>query len=266
MDDRNRRDRMRRDTEQNRRSPDYLGSRQAEQFDDSTSYAQDDGWSDSEQYGRQRGERARPVGLYYEEYVVRAPRRDRQREERDDSEALAARNERFGPARYDNGSSYYTSESQGGRDFSGPSRLGGYGGFGSGAGSSSSGFARPQHSDRPRTRDWWDRTTDEVASWFGDDEAARRRKMDHRGHGPSDYTRSDDRIREDINDNLTDDWAVDARKVSVKVENGEVTLSGTVPTRLQKRRAEDCAEEASGVKHVQNNLRVEESSSPGASG
>jgi hypothetical protein len=33
-----------------------------------------------------------------------------------------------------------------------------------------------------------------------------------------------------------------------------------VSTRLQKRRAEDCAEDVSGVKHVQNNLRVEEQS------
>jgi hypothetical protein len=29
---------------------------------------------------------------------------------------------------------------------------------------------------------------------------------------------------------------------------------------LQKRRAEDCAEGVSGVKHVQNNLRVQEQS------
>ena len=39
-----------------------------------------------------------------------------------------------------------------------------------------------------------------------------------------------------------------------------VTLDGTVSTRLQKRRAEDCAEDVSGVKHVQNNLRVQEQS------
>ncbi len=36
-----------------------------------------------------------------------------------------------------------------------------------------------------------------------------------------------------------------------------MTLDGTVSTRLQKRRAEDCAEDVSGVKHVQNNLRVQ---------
>ena len=61
-----------------------------------------------------------------------------------------------------------------------------------------------------------------------------------------------------MNENLTNDWAVDARNVRVKVENGEVTLDGTVSTRLQKRRAEDCAEDVSGVKHVQNNLRVQD--------
>ena len=39
-----------------------------------------------------------------------------------------------------------------------------------------------------------------------------------------------------------------------------ITLDGTVPTRDQKRRAEDCVEDISGVRHVQNNLRVQERS------
>jgi osmotically-inducible protein OsmY len=58
----------------------------------------------------------------------------------------------------------------------------------------------------------------------------------------------------------SDDWGVDASNITVAVNNGEVTLDGTVSTRLQKRRAEDCAEDVSGVKHVQNNLRVQEQS------
>ena len=37
----------------------------------------------------------------------------------------------------------------------------------------------------------------------------------------------------------------------------EVTLTGTVDSREAKRRAEDCAEAISGVKNVQNNLRVQ---------
>lgn len=107
-------------------------------------------------------------------------------------------------------------------------------------------------------RGFLDRASDEVMSWFGDEEAARRREMDHRGHGPSDYTRSDDRICEDVNDRLTDDWRVDARHISVSVEGGEVTLNGKVPNRDAKRRAEDCVESISGVRHVQNNLRVDD--------
>jgi osmotically-inducible protein OsmY len=41
------------------------------------------------------------------------------------------------------------------------------------------------------------------------------------------------------------------------VKDGEVTLNGTVSSRGLKRRAEDLAELASSVAHVQNNLRVE---------
>lgn len=115
-------------------------------------------------------------------------------------------------------------------------------------------------------RGFFARAGDEIASWFGDEDAARRREQDYRGHGPSDYTRSDERIREDVNDKLTDDPRVDARRISVAVDKGEVTLSGTVGSREAKRRAEDCIDRISGVKHVQNNLRVEERSLSGSSG
>lgn len=124
---------------------------------------------------------------------------------------------------------------------------GGYSGTGSYGNSDPRGFA--------------DRAIDEVRSWFGDDDAQRRREEDHRGRGPSDYTRSDERIREDANDRLTEDPRVDARSISVMVTDGEVTLSGTVNNRMDKRRAEDCVEAISGVKHVQNNLRVKSGSS-----
>ncbi|MGK9170958.1 BON domain-containing protein [Inquilinus limosus] len=77
-----------------------------------------------------------------------------------------------------------------------------------------------------------------------------------RGRGPRGYTRSDERIREDVCDRLTDDPAVDASEIEVTVSNSEVTLTGMVNSRDQRRRAEDCAEQVSGVDHVQNNLRV----------
>ncbi len=59
-------------------------------------------------------------------------------------------------------------------------------------------------------RGWWDRTKDEVRSWMGDESAERRRQADHYGRGPKGYTRSDERIREDVSDRLMEDWEVDA--------------------------------------------------------
>jgi len=78
----------------------------------------------------------------------------------------------------------------------------------------------------------------------------------HRGKGPKGYKRSDERIKEDINDRLSDDPRIDASEIEVTVTNGEVTLSGTVENRQDRRHAEDLAEAVSGVSYVQNNLRV----------
>lgn len=80
------------------------------------------------------------------------------------------------------------------------------------------------------------------------------------GKGPKGYVRSDERIREDVCDCLTDDPHLDATSVEVKVKNGEVTLSGTVDSRDAKRHAEELIERVSGVKDVQNSLRVQETS------
>jgi len=78
----------------------------------------------------------------------------------------------------------------------------------------------------------------------------------HRGRGPRGYRRSDDRIREDVCDLLTDDPRIDATDIEVVVENGELTLSGTVSTRDEKRRAEDLVENLPGVRDVHNRLRT----------
>ncbi|MFH1557053.1 MAG: BON domain-containing protein [Pseudomonadota bacterium] len=115
---------------------------------------------------------------------------------------------------------------------------------------------------RDQDRGLWDRASDEVSSWFGDEGAERRRREDQfRGRGPKNYSRSDDRVREDVSDRLTDDWQVDASEIEVNASGGEVTLTGTVSDRAQRRRAEDVAEQVSGVRHVQNNLRVRDVSS-----
>ncbi len=79
----------------------------------------------------------------------------------------------------------------------------------------------------------------------------------HGGKGPKGYKRSDDRIREDICDRFTDDHELDASNIEVKVQNCEVTLSGTVDDRQLKRLAEDLAEECAGVREVRNEIRVQ---------
>lgn len=76
------------------------------------------------------------------------------------------------------------------------------------------------------------------------------------GRGPRGYQRSDDRIREEVCEALTRHGGVDATEINVSVHNGDVTLSGNVDDRRQKRMAEDCIETLSGVKDVNNQLRV----------
>jgi osmotically-inducible protein OsmY len=178
------------------------------------------------------------------------------------------RSRRFGGA--GGGYGYYGSASAGTGGNYGQSRQYG-GGFGSYTrdyerkyGSGYGGRGERDYGSRERDygnreRDWWDRATDEVSSWFGDEDAERRRRMDHhRGRGPKNYTRSDDRIREDVSDRLTDDPLVDASDIEVSVSNQEVTLNGTVASRNERRLAEEVAEQVSGVKYVQNNLRVKD--------
>lgn len=169
----------------------------------------------------------------------------------------------------DTGQPYFTGQQQawevpsayGAPGTFGASYGGGSGSYGGGAGGSQGygeDYREHGYAGRQSERGFLQRAGDEVASWFGDEDAARRREQDHRGRGPSDYTRSDERIREDANDRLTEDWRVDASRISVAVKDGEITLSGTVTRREDKRRAEDIVEDLSGVKHVQNNLRVDQ--------
>jgi osmotically-inducible protein OsmY len=78
----------------------------------------------------------------------------------------------------------------------------------------------------------------------------------NRGRGPRGYQRSDDRIREEVCERLTDAEDVDASEVEVMVSNCEVALSGSVRTCEQKRRAIDIAEDVSGVHHVRSSLKI----------
>jgi osmotically-inducible protein OsmY len=78
----------------------------------------------------------------------------------------------------------------------------------------------------------------------------------HRGRGPKDYRRSDERVREDVCERLMEDEWLDASNIEVTVAECEVTLNGSVNSREEKRRAEDLAEQVFAVKDVVNRLRV----------
>lgn len=85
----------------------------------------------------------------------------------------------------------------------------------------------------------------------------------HRGKGPKGYQRSDDRIREEVNDALEDEHGVDASDIEVQVQGGEVTLTGTVRDRQQKRWAEETVEHLRGVRDIHNQIRVQQGNQGG---
>ena len=87
----------------------------------------------------------------------------------------------------------------------------------------------------------------------------------YRGLGPLNYTRSDERIREDLNERLTDADDLDASGITVEVSNGVAILSGSVDERWMKHRAEDLADSCSGVRDVRNQIQVKSSTQRNAS-
>jgi BON domain len=89
-----------------------------------------------------------------------------------------------------------------------------------------------------------------------EDEFPSERTVARRGRGPRNYQRSDERIREEVNERLMRAW-MDSSDVDVRVDNGEVTLHGFVDTRQEKRAIEDLAADVLGVKDVHNMLRVD---------
>tara|TARA_B110001454_G_C12723340_1_gene436880 strand:+ start:94315 stop:95052 length:738 start_codon:yes stop_codon:yes gene_type:complete len=105
--------------------------------------------------------------------------------------------------------------------------------------------------DQNSTQSWSQPVrNDEVPQQFG---------RTHYGKGPKGFKRSDDRIREEVSEALFHDHAVDASEIEVAVNDGEVTLKGTVSERRMKRLAEDCVEKVAGVKDVRNEIRIQAS-------
>lgn len=72
---------------------------------------------------------------------------------------------------------------------------------------------------------------------------------------PKGYTRSDERVRENVCEYLAHS-GLDVSDVSVSVADGRVTLEGTAPDRHTKHRIEDCTDACAGVQDVDNRIRV----------
>lgn len=75
------------------------------------------------------------------------------------------------------------------------------------------------------------------------------------GRGPKGYVRSDERIREDVCERLSEGH-LDASDIDVQVKDGEVTLSGLVSDRRTKRLVEELIDNIKGIKDVENRLKV----------
>lgn len=82
------------------------------------------------------------------------------------------------------------------------------------------------------------------------------RRASHRGKGPKGYQPSDERLRENVCERLTDDPFIDATDVEVSVASGEVTLTGSVETRRMKFAAEELVSRMPGVVGIDNAIRI----------
>ena len=77
-----------------------------------------------------------------------------------------------------------------------------------------------------------------------------------RGFGRLGYTRSDARILEDVSEELNEHGRIDAADITVRVSDGEVTLTGTVPDEPMSRLVVAATQRLRGVRSVHNLLAV----------
>lgn len=80
--------------------------------------------------------------------------------------------------------------------------------------------------------------------------------VSYRGRGPKGYVRSDERLREIICEQLTDDSNIDASDIGIEVENQYVRLTGSIEDPELKQEVEALVERIGGVKGIDNQLRT----------
>jgi len=148
----------------------------------------------------------------------------------------------YGSGQYGSGQSFGSNYGS-----SGSQRQGYSGGFGQNSGYGTSGSGNQTYgSQSGSSNQSQSRWGSDSSSSFGN----------HSGKGPKGYKRSDERIKEEISDLLTSHHEVDPSEVEIKVSNCDVTLTGTVNSRYEKRMIEDLVQQIQGVSDVTNQLRV----------
>ncbi|WPU66694.1 BON domain-containing protein [Peredibacter starrii] len=83
---------------------------------------------------------------------------------------------------------------------------------------------------------------------------ALRLQEDYFGKGPKGYKRSDDRIRDEVNEALYLSREINASEIEIEVTDGLVFLRGKVESRPIKRLTEEVIENIAGVIDVRNEL------------
>lgn len=87
-----------------------------------------------------------------------------------------------------------------------------------------------------------------------------------RRRGAKNATRSDSLIAEELNERFMHDDLLDASEILLRVDDGKVLLTGEVPERWMKHRAEDIADSVRGVQDIDNQIRVDSGSASFGSG
>ena len=77
---------------------------------------------------------------------------------------------------------------------------------------------------------------------------------------PSSWTKTNIEIANDVVAALKSNWSVPKDKVTVKVEDGWVTLEGELPWNYQKEAAKTALHYLNGIKGVSNNIKVKSES------
>lgn len=220
-------------------------------------YGQDRHYSD--QTSRNRGRPEQMEEFMDDGGFGRSGKEDYYENQQDYGYRGGSRGEDLGYSNYPRGTSglqgslYEPERHAGGNRGIGGGRYGYEGGY-SGEGSYSHQSGYGGQGGMPRTGDYGNR-----GNQYGSGSQSESQRQSFAGRGPKGYKRSDERIEEDVNEMLMHHPEIDAGEIEVKVENGEVTLSGTVDDRHSKRLAEDIAESCNGVTEVHNQLRLQRS-------